>query len=263
MTQGNGWSRTLFLIAVVVFGLSLLSGLMGWQRAIGPLVIVALASTACGFLAHPSLKSVTFTAWVFTFVAMSMFYPGSFGTWFGVDLKVLIVPLIQVIMFGMGTTLSLRDFGRVLTMPGRYSSGCCCNSASCRRSAGHRRCIRLRAGGCCRHHPHRLGAGRSGIERHDLPGSRRRRTVRHHDGLLHTDVARHDASVDENAGRTVRSDRHLGNADVHSQHDRRADRRGPGCEPHSLQFIRVLAKAQCLGDHRARRRSAERRCLSL
>jgi BASS family bile acid:Na+ symporter len=46
-----------------------------------------------------------------------MFYPGAFGTWFGTDLKVLIVPLIQVIMFGMGTTLSLADFGRVLAMP--------------------------------------------------------------------------------------------------------------------------------------------------
>jgi BASS family bile acid:Na+ symporter len=30
---------------------------------------------------------------------------------------VLIVPLIQIIMFGMGTTLSLRDFSRVLTIP--------------------------------------------------------------------------------------------------------------------------------------------------
>ena len=97
--------------------LSLLSGLMGWQRGVGLLLIAALAATACGFLCHPSLKSVAFTAWVFTFVAMSMFYPGTFGTWFGTDLKVLIVPLIQIIMFGMGTTLSLRDFGRVLTMP--------------------------------------------------------------------------------------------------------------------------------------------------
>ena len=101
----------------MLLGLSLLSGLMGWQPAIGPLVIVGLALTACGFLAHPSLKSVAFTAWVFVFVAVSMFYPGTFGTWFGVDLKVLIVPLIQIIMFGMGTTLSLHDFGRVLTMP--------------------------------------------------------------------------------------------------------------------------------------------------
>jgi BASS family bile acid:Na+ symporter len=38
-------------------------------------------------------------------------------TWAGYDLGKLIVPLIQIIMFGMGTTLSLADFARVFKMP--------------------------------------------------------------------------------------------------------------------------------------------------
>ncbi len=63
------------------------------------------------------LRTYAFTAWVFVSVAVSMFYPAAFGTWFGSDLKILIVPLIQVIMFGMGTTLSLADFPRILAMP--------------------------------------------------------------------------------------------------------------------------------------------------
>jgi BASS family bile acid:Na+ symporter len=46
-----------------------------------------------------------------------MVYPAAFMTWLGVDLKILIVPLIQIIMFGMGTTLSVADFGRVFKMP--------------------------------------------------------------------------------------------------------------------------------------------------
>jgi len=46
-----------------------------------------------------------------------MWYPTAFGTWYGFDLKFLIVPLIQIITFGMGTTLSLADFRRVLTEP--------------------------------------------------------------------------------------------------------------------------------------------------
>jgi BASS family bile acid:Na+ symporter len=54
---------------------------------------------------------------VFSFVAASMVWPRLFGTWVGFDLKHLIVPLIQIIMFGMGTTLSVADFGRVLAMP--------------------------------------------------------------------------------------------------------------------------------------------------
>ena len=61
----------------------------------------------------------------FAFVAASMFYPAAFGTWFGADLKILIVPLIQVITFGMGTTLSGKDFGRTIASVAVTRSGRC------------------------------------------------------------------------------------------------------------------------------------------
>lgn len=83
----------------------------------GPLVIAALVALAALLMTSRRWRTYAFTVWVFVFVATSMFYPAAFGTWFGADLKILIVPLIQVIMFGMGTTLSLADFGRVLAMP--------------------------------------------------------------------------------------------------------------------------------------------------
>ena len=62
-------------------------------------------------------KKYAFTLWVLVAVAASMSHPAAFRSWFGTDLKVLIVPLIQVITFGMGTTLSGKDFRNVLTMP--------------------------------------------------------------------------------------------------------------------------------------------------
>ncbi|MCX6563923.1 MAG: bile acid:sodium symporter family protein [Candidatus Aminicenantes bacterium] len=62
-------------------------------------------------------KKYNFTLWVLVFVSASMLYPAAFRTWFGTDLKVLIVPLIQIITFGVGTTLSARDFKNVLAMP--------------------------------------------------------------------------------------------------------------------------------------------------
>jgi BASS family bile acid:Na+ symporter len=68
-------------------------------------------------MGHPVLKSFSFTAWVFAFVAIAMVYTPAFMIWYGFDLKILIVPLIQIIMFGMGTTLCLADFGRVFKMP--------------------------------------------------------------------------------------------------------------------------------------------------
>jgi BASS family bile acid:Na+ symporter len=83
----------------------------------GSILVVALVGAAVAFSRHRVLRSYAFTMWVFAFVAVSMVWPGAFGTWFGFDLKFLIVPLIQIIMFGMGTTLSVSDFTRVLAMP--------------------------------------------------------------------------------------------------------------------------------------------------
>jgi len=87
------------------------------MTAAAPLMIIALAALAVFFTRRPRLKNFAFTVWVFAFVAASMFYPGAFRSWFGQDLKILIVPLIQIITFGMGTTLNLKNFERVLTMP--------------------------------------------------------------------------------------------------------------------------------------------------
>jgi bile acid:Na+ symporter, BASS family len=81
------------------------------------LLIVALAGISVVFMRHRRLKSLAFTAWVLTFVAAAMVRPQAFGTWLGYDLKNLVVPLVQIIMFGMGTKLSMADFVRVFVMP--------------------------------------------------------------------------------------------------------------------------------------------------
>ncbi len=91
--------------------------LMGYRAGVGPFAIGALTCFALYCMGHPILKSYAFTVWVFAFVGASMFYPVAFMTWGSYDLKNLIGPLIQIIMFGMGTTLSLADFARVVKMP--------------------------------------------------------------------------------------------------------------------------------------------------
>ncbi|MCX5646894.1 MAG: bile acid:sodium symporter family protein [Phycisphaerae bacterium] len=106
-----GWFSLLLAASTVVMLL------MGYRSEVGPFVIGSLTCLALFCMRHPFLKSYAFTVWVFAFVAGSMFYPQGFMTWAGWDLGKLIVPLIQIIMFGMGTTLSLADFTRVLKMP--------------------------------------------------------------------------------------------------------------------------------------------------
>ncbi|MBP8911043.1 MAG: bile acid:sodium symporter family protein [Phycisphaerae bacterium] len=109
--------RHLWMAAAVGFAAVGTAFLVGRRDLCGPLLILAFASLALYCRSRPVLRGFTFTAWVFTFVSASMTYPWAFMTWFGFDLVVLIVPLIQIIMFGMGTTLSVADFSRVARMP--------------------------------------------------------------------------------------------------------------------------------------------------
>lgn len=63
------------------------------------------------------LRKFAFTAWVLTCVLTAFCFPTAFSRWGDFELKALIVPLIQLIMFGMGSTLTIVDFTRVLKMP--------------------------------------------------------------------------------------------------------------------------------------------------
>ncbi len=106
-----------FSLSLIALATALISAASGYASLVGPAVVVLFTALAVALMGHAALRGVAFTVWVLAFVAASMFYPAAFGKWFGVDLKVLIVPLIQIIMFGMGTTLSVKDFTRVLAMP--------------------------------------------------------------------------------------------------------------------------------------------------
>jgi len=110
----------------IVFAITLVAAIAafitGHRAFSAPALIVAFASLALYCMGHPVFKSFAFTVWVFAFVTASMAYPTVFMTWFEgksyeFRLSILIVPLIQIIMFGMGTTLSLADFGRVAKIP--------------------------------------------------------------------------------------------------------------------------------------------------
>ncbi|HOJ61184.1 MAG TPA: bile acid:sodium symporter family protein [bacterium] len=84
---------------------------------LGPAVILFFIALALVTQQIPPLKTFAFAFWVFAFVSGAMVYPAWFQQWGDFQLSRLIVPLIQIIMFGMGTTLSVQDFKRVLVMP--------------------------------------------------------------------------------------------------------------------------------------------------
>jgi len=67
-----------------------------------------------------------FTAAVILAATLAMIYPQWFTTIGSFELKTLIVPLLQIIMFGMGTTLGLKDFELVARSPGNVAIGIAC-----------------------------------------------------------------------------------------------------------------------------------------
>ena len=61
-------------------------------------------------------KGLSFTFLIFACCAFTLYFPEIFTDW-GFKTTVLIVPSIQIIMFGMGTKLNLGDFARELSKP--------------------------------------------------------------------------------------------------------------------------------------------------
>lgn len=72
---------------------------------------------AFGLRFKAELKAFSFPVSILGVVALAMFFPHYFQEVQGFKLTGLINPLIQVIMFGMGATLSWKDFGAVVKSP--------------------------------------------------------------------------------------------------------------------------------------------------
>lgn len=85
-----------------------------------------LALLAVGFNQFERLKIFSFTIWIFVSVSLAMFYPGLFTGTKDFSTKALIVPLLQLIMFGVGSTMGLKDFEGIARMPKPVLIGLAC-----------------------------------------------------------------------------------------------------------------------------------------
>lgn len=83
----------------------------------GPVLIAFFILLALGFRGFDALKGFAYTTVIFAAVTTALYYPTHFVEFNGFKFAVLITPLIQVIMFGMGTSMSIRDFAGVVKMP--------------------------------------------------------------------------------------------------------------------------------------------------
>jgi BASS family bile acid:Na+ symporter len=83
----------------------------------GWLLLLFFLSLAIAFRGHKFLKGLSYTVMIIGVVAFALYYPQYFITVGSFKLSALIIPLLQIIMFGMGTELSLKDFVNVVRMP--------------------------------------------------------------------------------------------------------------------------------------------------
>lgn len=84
---------------------------------VGIFFIVAFLALALASRRVCPMKGLGFTFVVLATGAAAMTFPAAFIQWGGFELKAAISPLVQVILLGMGLTLTLDDFRRVFTMP--------------------------------------------------------------------------------------------------------------------------------------------------
>jgi BASS family bile acid:Na+ symporter len=113
--QIQKYSLNLGLFSVMILILSLL---LGWENGTAPLVVSSSVFLAIGMGSINSLKSYQYTAWILVAISCGMIYPSAFLKWGDFDLrnKWLLLVVVQIVMFGMGTQMSIKDFYGVKTM---------------------------------------------------------------------------------------------------------------------------------------------------
>ncbi|EOZ93175.1 Sodium-dependent transporter [Indibacter alkaliphilus LW1] len=110
-------------IVLLVFILNYFLEILPWN---GIILILFWILLGFGVRSKETLKGYTYTIMIFASVTAAMFYPNWFTIWGEFTLSTLIVPLLQLIMFGMGTSMSIRDFQGVIKMPKGVLAGVLC-----------------------------------------------------------------------------------------------------------------------------------------
>jgi BASS family bile acid:Na+ symporter len=103
-------SLALLIVASILFA-------FGNPVVAGPLLTGCFALAAFGARGSEKLRGFSFSLLIFAAVSLAMNFPAPFVSWGDFQLSTLIVPLLQIIMFGMGTAMSAKEFVGVVKDP--------------------------------------------------------------------------------------------------------------------------------------------------
>lgn len=125
--MGNSVYKFFYWIAVAFFIGYVITTILSYHQFGGWILMGAFVSLAIAFRGNKVLRGLSYTIVILAVVSLAMYYPQYFKEVGGFKLSGLIVPLLQIIMFGMGTELSLKDFQQVLRMPKGIIVGIVCH----------------------------------------------------------------------------------------------------------------------------------------
>lgn len=83
----------------------------------GPFFVAGMISLSISFRGIPALKGLAFTVFILSVTVTALYYPWLFLEWNGFETAVLITPLIQLIMFGTGCSMGIKDFVELSRAP--------------------------------------------------------------------------------------------------------------------------------------------------
>lgn len=116
-------SRCLIGVAAACLVAVLVLLVFGRGSSTGGPVVALLSALAIAARWEKRLGIGSFTFWVFAFLAAALYFPAVFTFWFGFDTRKLVIPLIQINMFAMGTTATVDDFIREFRRPRAFITG--------------------------------------------------------------------------------------------------------------------------------------------
>jgi BASS family bile acid:Na+ symporter len=119
-------ARTFLIASLILLGVFAVSLFLQASGFRGPLLTLFFISLALAFHGMERFRKFAYTVWIFAAVTVAMTYPGLFRQVGDFELKRLIVPLLQIIMFGMGSQLSVTNFADVIRMPKGVLVGIVC-----------------------------------------------------------------------------------------------------------------------------------------
>ena len=110
--------RTALWLGLVSIALVFISFLTDFTAIRSLLTVAGAIMIAFGMGSVHALKSYRYTAWIIVAIVCGIIYPTAFLKWGDFDLrnKWLILIVVQIVMFGMGTQMSIKDFMGIRTM---------------------------------------------------------------------------------------------------------------------------------------------------